>query len=45
MNTDASLYVLKENDIVLGAISINNKQHPEYKRMPDCVCGWYDAGV
>lgn len=31
---EKSLYVLKENDIVLGAIIINNKQHPEYKRMP-----------
>lgn len=31
---ESTLYVLKKNGEVLGAIIINQKQHPEYKRMP-----------
>ena len=31
---DKSLYVLKDDGKVLGSIIINNKQHPEYRRMP-----------
>ena len=31
---EKTLYVLKEEDAVLGSIIINNKQHPEYRRMP-----------
>lgn len=31
---EGSLYVLKDNDSMLGSIIINGKQHPEYRRMP-----------
>jgi len=31
---EKTLYVIKNKDVVLGSMIINNKQHPEYKRMP-----------